>query len=60
MLEALEQRLRDLAAVHRELVSEHLALAERCLLAGDELERLADRLYAEGQDDLVLLGRGTV
>jgi hypothetical protein len=59
MLVDLEQRIRDLAAVQLELAHETLALAERHALHYDELERLADRLYAEAQDGAaVLLRRG--
>jgi hypothetical protein len=61
VIEALEQKLRDAVALQRELVAEHLALAERCLRVGDELESLADQLYADGQDGLAAAvpGRGT-
>ena len=46
----LDQRLRDLITVHRELVTEVEAIGYRIIRAGDELERLADELYADAQD----------
>jgi hypothetical protein len=50
----LESRLRDLAALAVELSNEHLALAERHAALQDELERLADDLYADEQDAAVV------
>lgn len=55
MIEDLERRLRDLAAVELELSNESLALAERHAMHHDELEKLADHVYADGQDELALV-----
>jgi len=52
----LDERLRDLAAHALELAHEHVALAERLHRHYDELEQLADHLYADEQDLAGLLG----
>lgn len=58
----LERRLRELAAMHLGLSNAALTLAQRHARAHDELERLADQLYADEQDLLaapLLRLRGT-
>lgn len=50
LVEALERKVADLAALQLELAGEHLALAERHLAVYDRLDRLADDLYAALQD----------
>ena len=57
MSRALEERLRDLAAQQLELSNDSLTIAERHARVHDELERLADRLYAAEQDLLEALFR---
>jgi YD repeat-containing protein len=54
VLDELERKVRDLAAVQLELAHETLALAERHALHYDELDRLADHLHAEAHDAVVL------
>jgi hypothetical protein len=56
MLEDLAWRLHDLIAVQRQIDIETLALLERRASFHDELERLADDLYAQSQDDAYLKG----
>jgi hypothetical protein len=58
MLEELAHRLHDLVLEQIDIAVASLALLERQSRLIDEFDRLADDLYAQSQEDLILIEGG--